>query len=702
MFNWGLRQDTKAVNAIILGEGDEKGRPFKSRFLQAGLVKYDFGVCLLQKETIDKFIDTFKGCPVVINHKDNITESDKVGVVQNIWFREQDGWFWCDGVLTDDKAVELVEKGYNVSCQYAITDYSNNTENKLHNGNPYDKEILNGLFEHLAIVDNPRYEGAYIAVNAYIAQNAIARNADEDIEWITVKGTHIPIKKGQSKREAIESHWSKTNEENSAKEKHTDSSNRLDEIISSELPEAREELNKLKTEIRGKIKEGEMTQEARRELNKKENKLEQKIENLKKEAEQLRYARDKYIEKYQPKFSTDEEHRQKVKKAYEETDWQQFHKDSLLGKNPNYKTDLQQVIKKAKENPTLQQKVNIGKVSSKLQKVAKENGIDIAGYSHNLDVSGTRHAIKSHSNEKLEEKRGQIAITDEDFERIPDVIYNYDNVSFGEEDSKGTPLVKYEKTFQDGTTIYVEEIRSRQKTLTIKTMYKIKKASNSRTFTDFNPQRQEYTSTIIITDNQTDFNPNATIKAINKYQPVFDWIRNFKGGTMDKETKGLFESLIEALKARNEADDDKKKEDDKEAKNEDVDKRKLIDEVAGIMKSAGADDELIRTAIAKMEKLAYDKSEAGTADNKAKNEDEEDCKKKDAENKCKNEDDAEEKEEKEEKYEELKEEVKKEAENKKAKNSMDALKRVFFEGEAPRGKIYMSQKEGIELGKKLY
>lgn len=377
MFNWGVRQDKKAVNAIILGEGSEKGRPFKSRFLQAGLVKYDFGVCLLQKETIDKFIDTFKGCPVIINHKDSITESDKVGVVNNIWFSDKDGWYWCDGVLTDDKAVKLVESGYNVSCQYAIIDYSINNDGKLHNGNPYDKEILNGLFEHLAIVDNPRYEGAYIAVNAYIAQNAIARNED---------------------------------------------------------------------------------------------------------------------------------------------------------------------------------------------------------------------------------------------------------------------------------------------------------------------------------------------LTINKYQPVFDWIRNFKGGTMDKETKGLFESLIEALKARNEADDDKEKEDDKKAenkkaKNEDVDKRKLIDEVAGIMKSAGADDELIRTAIAKMEKLAYDKSEAGTADNKAKNEDEEEGKDKDAENKCKNkcknEDDGRKK-EKEEKYEELKEEVKKEAENKKAKNSMDALKRVFFEGEAPRGKIYMSQKEGIELGRKLY
>ena len=26
---------------------------------------------------------------------------------------------------------------------------------------------------------------------------------DEDIEWITVKGNHIPVKKGQSKDEAV-------------------------------------------------------------------------------------------------------------------------------------------------------------------------------------------------------------------------------------------------------------------------------------------------------------------------------------------------------------------------------------------------------------------------------------------------------------------------------------------------------------------
>lgn len=73
--------------------------------------------------------------------------------------------------------------------------------------------------------------------------------------------------------------------------------------------------------------------------------------------------------------------------------------------------------------------------------------------------------------------------------------------------------------------------------------------------------------------------------------------------------------------------------------NEDVDKRKLIDEVAGIMKSAGCDDEAIRTAIGKMEKIGYDKSETKTADNEDDKAEEE--KEDKAENKCKNEADEE-------------------------------------------------------------
>lgn len=134
---------------------------------------------------------------------------------------------------------------------------------------------------------------------------------------------------------------------------------------------------------------------------------------------------------------------------------------------------------------------------------------------------------------------------------------------------------------------------------------------------------------------------------------------------------------------------------------EKTDKRKLIDEVAGIMKSAGCDDEAIRTAIGKMEKIGYDESEAGKADNKkAKNEEDEEKEEKFEEEKeiasnkkCKNEED--EKEEKEEKEDEEKEE---EAENK-CKNSMDDVKKAIFGGSSKvENQVYISKAKRLEMG----
>lgn len=168
MFNW--KEETIAQNAIYLdAEVAGKGRQFKSRFLVPGLVKYDYGVCLLTKENADKFIQDFVGCPVIINHQD-VTEKNakdvSVGNIFSVWFDEKDGYYWCNGIITDKHAIELIDKGYSVSCQYTITEYSDNVTGALHNGNPYDKVIEDGKPEHLAIVNNPRYEGAIIAVNA--------------------------------------------------------------------------------------------------------------------------------------------------------------------------------------------------------------------------------------------------------------------------------------------------------------------------------------------------------------------------------------------------------------------------------------------------------------------------------------------------------------------------------------------------------
>ena len=677
-----LNTQSKTVcNAIItLGDTDDsgKGRKFKSRFLTPGVAGYpgQFGNVLIKKETFDKFINSMVGVPVIVNHKDlskDNADDERVGVVSNVWFDEKDGWYWCEGVIWDETAINLIQdKGWSVSCSYDVklADDTGGTENNI----PYDIEFLDGVFTHLAIVDNPRYERANIVFNSKIVIN------------------------------------------------------------------------------------NQFTEED--------------------------HPRDE-----QGKFTS-----------------------GGNGVNPNYKTELQQVIDKAKSNPIERQKLVIGKVAKDLEEKAKDNGFDISGYQHDLDVSGTRHAIKEHGQPKTEEPRGQIAITDEDFEKIPDVIYGYDEVAFTGKNKIGRETITYKKAFDDGTILYVEEIRDKRKTLTINTLYKQKNTGNPRTFVENNNPLSN-ASIHIISDIQDDFNPSVqnikehkllqdlkkivssvendkwitihpngeenkgrplllkdgetpkeaiertyghpnkyigkTFKSgnrelkVEKYDKNKNWYsvavvgdENKKSTThyyysekdlekaleIDKKNKDFEErmkespqksfdfskeqlkavqklleqmvkdenktiksrtnnnkeqdmALIEELKkliTKVENDKGEDMDDTKEkVDNEKVDKRDIIRQIMAIA-GKHEDNEDVRTIAKLAEKLAYDRSEAGAADNKK--EDDEPKDEKSDNKKVKNEETKEDKE----KYNDLKKEVKEDIENK-CKNSIDNSKGGFFD-----------------------
>lgn len=188
-----------------------------------------------------------------------------------------------------------------------------------------------------------------------------------------------------------------------------------------------------------------------------------------------------------------------------------------------------------------------------------------------------------------------------------------------------------------------------------------------------------------------------------------------------KEVKTILQTLVDTAlgkRAKNEKEEKEEKEDKKEVEkdviveNEDVDKRDIIRQIMAIA-GKREDDEDVRTIAKLAEKLAYDKSEAKTADNedeeKDKKEKDEKEKKEDKKEAKNNEEEKpEEKEEKEQKYEDFKKEVAKETEKEvenckaKAKNSLDELKAAFYEGTVKTDKKYMTQAQGIELGKELY
>lgn len=208
------KQTLTVNNKMELGEdisveAKGKGRKFVSRFIEPGVAHYEeFGDVLITKETLDRFINTMVGCPVIIQHKDIDDENvdkERVGVISNVWFNELDGWYYCDGIIWDKQAIDLVKnQDWSVSCTY---DFDSDKLEKMHNGKKIDMEFTGGEFLHLALVPNPRYERANIVMNA--------KEKDDDIEWITAHGNHIPVKKGQSKEEAVKEFINKQQEKSS-------------------------------------------------------------------------------------------------------------------------------------------------------------------------------------------------------------------------------------------------------------------------------------------------------------------------------------------------------------------------------------------------------------------------------------------------------------------------------------------------------
>lgn len=149
-----------------------KGRRFVSKFIEPGIIKYsdDKGqpyVALVKKEAIDRFINSIIGCPLIIKHHDvnkDTVEDLRCGIISNVSYNSTDGWYYCEGIVWDEEAIKNIEeRGWSVSCTYVITDEG---EGGVYHDMKYDVEFMNGDFEHLALVENPRYEEATIVLNS--------------------------------------------------------------------------------------------------------------------------------------------------------------------------------------------------------------------------------------------------------------------------------------------------------------------------------------------------------------------------------------------------------------------------------------------------------------------------------------------------------------------------------------------------------
>lgn len=515
-------QSKTVCNAIItLGDTDDsgKGKKFKSRFLTPGVAGYpgQFGNVLIRKETFDKFIDSMVGVPVIVNHKDlskDNADDERVGVVSNVWFDEKDGWYWCDGIIWDETAQNLItDKGWSVSCSYDVklADDAGGTENNI----PYDIEFLDGVFTHLAIVDNPRYERANIVFNSKTVINNQFREEE-----------HPRDEQGKFT--------------SGAGEETAKFNNEIDKIKAGKYP-------------RGK----QVT------------------------------VTEKPSQPWLDAGLQDKKIVMPVAVYYKATEEKHNVDEETIRKFPELLKDPPFIFKSSTEDNSF---VGVLDATEKDGDTEKPLIVAVKPVQDRVEVN------------------------------IITSTYGKDTDFIRRETEKGNLLYKRKKTISNSIVASIA-------TETLKP------------------------STNIITNSSTDFKPkvqnikeNEDMILLNELKKLITKVENSKGEDMD---------------------------DGKKIENEKVDKRKLIDEVAGIMKSAGASDEDIRTAIAKMEKIGYDKSEDGTADNS----DEDQKKDEKSDNKKVNNEET--KEDKKE-YNELKKDAKEDVENK-CKNSVDNSKGGFFD-----------------------
>ena len=138
-----------------------------------------------------------------------------------------------------------------------------------------------------------------------------------------------------------------------------------------------------------------------------------------------------------------------------------------------YEGDMSSLVEESKATSQGLIKKIISPASERLISDLNNEGVSIdSSYNHTIDNSGVRHILKQHGTSK-EYKRGQIPITEDDFLLIEDIINNYDEI-LTEQNKRGQDVIVYVKSYPDGTTYYVEEVRVGRKELAADSMYKRK------------------------------------------------------------------------------------------------------------------------------------------------------------------------------------------------------------------------------------
>ena len=142
------------------------------KFLTPGLVSYrdvkGGGIELLRKETIDEALPTLSGIPLTIDHV-QISEANRAELANGAIaegsgrFNAEDGWYWCDTTVETEPAKSRLRCNQTPSIGYEVLEWG---PGGVWQNMRYDREIKKIRFNHMAIVQKPRYGDSEFRLNS--------------------------------------------------------------------------------------------------------------------------------------------------------------------------------------------------------------------------------------------------------------------------------------------------------------------------------------------------------------------------------------------------------------------------------------------------------------------------------------------------------------------------------------------------------
>lgn len=117
---------------------------------------------LIVNETIQRMNPSYAGKPVYALHQETDLETlheDSDGYVFESFYNKWDGCHWAKFVVSTDAGHDAIDRGWKLSNSYVVTNAAGG--GSWHNVQ-YDEEVRDGVFEHLALVPNPRYEESIV------------------------------------------------------------------------------------------------------------------------------------------------------------------------------------------------------------------------------------------------------------------------------------------------------------------------------------------------------------------------------------------------------------------------------------------------------------------------------------------------------------------------------------------------------------